>query len=86
MAVKITTAMLDKMGPNGHDYMGCLSVRHILADAGVTDVELHVYEIEKIRQHRADAERATAAADAIEARGPWPDRGAVIPDGGGAAG
>lgn len=74
MAVKITTVMLDKLGTARHDYMGCLAVRQILAQADVTDVELHVYETEKIKQHRAEAARATAAADAIEARGPWPGR------------
>jgi hypothetical protein len=79
MAVKITVAMLDALGTARHDYMGCLAVRQILEQAGVTDVELHIYETEKIKQVRAEAARATAIADAIEARGPWPVP-EVVPD------
>lgn len=71
MPVKITTAMLDKLHSQ-HDYMGCLKLREILSAAGVTDVELHVYETQKIKQLREEAAQITKRADGIEARGPWP--------------
>jgi hypothetical protein len=74
MTLKITTTMLDKLGGASHGERGCADVRAILVDAGVTDsVELHIYETTKVNELRRDAAKLTALADAIEARGPWPE-------------
>jgi len=78
MTLRITVAMLDKLGAAAHDQRGCRDVRAILAEAGVVDpVELHIYEAAEVNRLRQDAAKLTALADEIEGRGPWPERGTV---------
>lgn len=78
MTLKITVRMLDKLGAAAHDHRGCASVRDILAQAGVVEpIELHIYEAVEINRLRQAAAELTASADAIEARGPWPESGSV---------
>lgn len=72
MAVKITVEMLDR-ARMGHSLMAVSTLREILLAAGIDDVELHPYEIAEIRACRERAENATAQANLLESRGPWPD-------------
>jgi hypothetical protein len=74
MTLKITVAMLDRLGGSKHSQLGCADVREILAQAGVAElVDLHIYETTEVNRLRQQAAELTAVADAIEARGPWPD-------------
>lgn len=74
MAIRITGAMLNLLGSRAHHSGGCQDVRRMLALGGAVEpIELHAYEIEDIRKHREEAAQHTRIADAIEARGPWPE-------------
>lgn len=81
MATKITDSMLiTAAGSYTPEAVG--KVRRILADAGVTDVELHRFEIDALRKYREQARAATAAADRYLASGPLPDHGCIVDDAG----
>jgi hypothetical protein len=77
MATKITVQMLDALG-KGHSAEAVERLRGLLAEAGVTDVELHPYEINQAQSHRRAAARDIRLAEAIESRGPMPEE--VIED------
>lgn len=65
MATKITPDMIRAIG-RGDSLAAVEVAREILATVGITDVELHEYEIAEIRSLRKRASQ-------IEARGPWPE-------------
>lgn len=79
MATKITDSMLiTAAGSYSPEAVG--KVRRILTDAGVTDVELHRFEIEALRKCRERARTLTAEADRYLAAGPLPDHGCIVDD------
>lgn len=72
MATKITPELIKAMG-RGDSLAAVEVAREILATVGITDVELHEYEIAEIRTLRKRASNSTYQADQIEARGSWPE-------------
>lgn len=72
MATKITPDMIRAMG-RGDSLVAVEVAREILATVGITDVELHEYEIAEIRTLRKRASNNSYQADQIEGRGPWPE-------------
>jgi hypothetical protein len=71
MAVKITDRMLSLLG-KGVSMPAIMTLRHLLAEAGVDDVELHPVEIAEIERSRAAAAHRLREAEQIEALGPMP--------------
>lgn len=81
MTVKITDKMLYIVASSGATPFTLTNidrVRRLLADVGVTDVELHPLEIEAIDELRERAAGAIRQANAIEARGPRPEPRVVL--------
>jgi hypothetical protein len=63
--------MLDALG-RGHNLEAAERMRTILAEAGMTEVELTNWEVDQIRTWRAVAAHRLADAERMEARGPYP--------------
>jgi hypothetical protein len=82
MATRITDAMLVAVAGRPDSAESVRRVRDILKAAGVTDVELHPVEIERVRQLRTEQALCATMADAILAAGPLPPCTCTLDDSG----
>lgn len=71
MVTRITNKMIAALGAYTLDNVS--KVRSLLTVAGVTDIELHRLEVERLIELRLKERSARALADAIRDAGPLPE-------------